>query len=147
MGAWDTRPRFLQSRMPKAEEIGARVVSYRNVQSSVSANQLTCMWFAGGAYVCQRSTVCVYAQEEMGTRESAEEVTAVDVPARGLGAEGRVFDVKELLKKALHSPRRRWASDRLVIGSLSDSHSDLRSGVSRCSSGLSVDLYALVLSS
>ena len=84
----------------------------------------------------------------MGTRESAEEVTAVDVLV-GLGAEGRVFDVKELLKKALHSPRRRWASDRLVIGSLSDSHSDLRSrsGVSRFSSGPSVDLCALGLSS
>ena len=87
--------------------------------------------------------ICVLRRS---TRGSAEEASAVDVPV-GLGAEGRVFDVKELLKKALHSPRRRRASDRLVIGSLSDSHSDLRSGVSRCSSGPSVDLCALVLSS
>ena len=58
------------------------------------------MYVSGRRYAYMR-----IAQEEMGTRESAEEASAVDVPV-GLGAEGRVFDVKELLKEALHSPRR-----------------------------------------
>ena len=138
MGAWGTRPRFLQSRMPKAEEIGARVVGYRNVQSS--AFDLYVVFRRPRAYMDVSGRRYAYMRKRRWVLGSRPKRCPLWTYLLGDWAQNGVSDVKELLKEAR-------ASDRLVFGSLSDSHSDLRSGVSRCSSGLSVDLCALVLSS